>query len=388
MAQKILLALLLAVPTLVFGSNIQQDPKGTGTITVQKHQSKWNYPTEIKLQPGQKLHIVEKGNTFWALGNMYLGNSYLWPQIWELNKWVADPHWIYPGDPIIVPAKGEPLGSKTGPDQDIANLQPDKREIYHHADRDTSTGYVYSFQDFLKLPYLAPKGATAHFKEIGAARLTGSQRGDKRYMSKGEVVYLDGGRAKGHQPGDRMLVLKVVKPNLQHNDEKKGWRTIGDVIQHAAIIRILSVHPKNSEAVIEDSLDGVEVGDHAAPFEEPVLIPNADVVLRNDTLEPVPVKTSARIVYSKSGASYFGDGSLVLIDKGKKAGLDSGDVLICVRPRALVNIAPGDPRPTIRSPMTNRYLGQLIIVNAGQNYSTCIVIETKTEMTLGDIVTN
>ena len=388
MAQKILLALLLAVPALAFSGHAVQDPKAHGATIVQKHPSKWNYPTSITLQPGQKLHIVEKGDTFWALGGTYVGNPYLWPQIWEFNKWIDDPHWIYPGDPIIVPAKGEAIGPKVGPDPEIADLKPDRRDIYQHIPRDASSGYIYSFQDFLRLPYLAPKGAAAHFKELGAARVTGSQRGDKRYMSKGEVVYVDGGRAKGHQPGDRLLVLKVVKPRLTHNDEKRGWRTIGDVIQHAAIIRILSVHPKNSEAVIEDSLDGVEIGDHAAPFEEPALIPNADLALRDDTLEPIQIKTSAKIVYSKSGTAYFGNGSLVVIDKGKKAGLDKGEVLICVRPKALVNISPGDPRPAHKSPMTNRYLGQLLIVNAGENYSTCIVVDTKTEMTLGDIVTN
>ena len=387
MAQKILLALLLAVPAIVFGGSTVQDPKAGEAIIVQKHPSKWKYPTQIMLQPGQKLHIVKKGDTFWALGRTYIGNPYLWPQIWEFNKWIADPHWIYPGDPIIVPVKGEAIGPRAGPDPEIADLQPDKREIHHHAAR-ASMGYIYSFQDFLKLPYLAPKGAAAHFKELGAVMVTGSQRGDKRYMSKGEVVYLAGGMAKGHQPGDRLLVLKVVRPRLQHNDEKRGWRTIGDVIQHAAIVRILSVHPKNSEAVIEDSLDGVEVGDHAAPFEEPALIPNADIALRDDTLEPVQIRTSAKIVYSKNGAEYFGDGSLVMIDKGKKAGFNKGDVLICVRPKALVEIGPRDPRPAHNSPMTNRYLGQLLIVKAGENYSTCIVVETKSEMTLGDIVTN
>jgi hypothetical protein len=388
MAQKIWLAILLAMPAFVFGSDLAQDPRDTVPIIVKKHPSKWNYPTEITLQPGQKLHIVEKGNTFWALGRIYIGNPYLWPQIWEHNKWIADPHWIYPGDPIIVPAGGEAIGRQAAPESGIAELQPDKREIYHHDPRGTPVGYIYSHQDFLRLPYLAPKGAAAHFKELGAASVTGSQKEDRRYMSRGEVVYLDGGRAKGHQPGDRMMVLKVAKPRLEHRDDKRGWRTLGDVIQHAAIIRILSVHPKNSEAVIEDSMDGVEVGDHAAPFEEPALIPHANMALRNDTLEPVQINTSAKIVYSVNGAEHLGNGSMVLIDKGTKVGLHKGDTLICVRPKALVNIAPNDPRPTHNSPMTNRYLGQLLIVKTGEDYSTCLVVSTMSEMTLGDVVTN
>jgi hypothetical protein len=360
-----------------------------GTITVKKHPSKWVYPTEITLRPGQQLHIVEKGNTFWALGRIYLGNPYLWPQIWEHNKWIADPHWIYPGDPIIVPAGGEVIDHAASPDPEIVELQPDHRDSPYPRNHPLGpAGYAFSYQDYLQLPYLAPKGAEAHFKELKAVRVTGSQKEERRYFSKGDVVYLDGGLAKNHQPGDRMMVMKVVKPKLLHPDIYNGQHPLGDVVQHAAILRILSIHPKNSEAVIEDAIDGVEIGDRAAPIVEPFLIPHSSIALRDDTLEPVRINTNAKILYAKNGSTYVGPGSLVIIDKGTKAGLNRGDILICVRQKALVNIGPDDPKPAPKSPMTNRYLGQLLVVKAGENYSTCIIVYTRSEMTLGDIVTN
>ena len=33
----------------------------------------------------------------------FLGNPYLWPQIWDQNRYITDAHWIYPGDPLIMP---------------------------------------------------------------------------------------------------------------------------------------------------------------------------------------------------------------------------------------------------------------------------------------------
>jgi len=48
----------------------------------------------------QQIHVIVKGDTLWALAGKFLGNPYLWPQIWEKNQYILDAHWIYPGDPL------------------------------------------------------------------------------------------------------------------------------------------------------------------------------------------------------------------------------------------------------------------------------------------------
>src|SRR5262249_45339798 len=49
-----------------------------------------------------RIHTVVKGDTLWAISNMYLATPWVWPSIWKDNGDIANPHRIYPGDRIWI----------------------------------------------------------------------------------------------------------------------------------------------------------------------------------------------------------------------------------------------------------------------------------------------
>lgn len=51
--------------------------------------------------PVEIVHVVEEGETLWALAGVYLGDPFRYPDLAAWNN-IPDPHWIYPGDRVRV----------------------------------------------------------------------------------------------------------------------------------------------------------------------------------------------------------------------------------------------------------------------------------------------
>jgi hypothetical protein len=166
------------------------------------------YPRAIP--PGARVHIVERGDTLWDLSARYLGNPFLWPQIWDQNKYIPDAHWIYPGDPIVIspiePVSEERIAEEIeeAPMEEPVPSEPAieapvRREYPIALDADLyCSGFITPELDVLSMRIIGNEDSVL-----------------KVALSTNDIVYLNQGEAEGISPGDEFTIIHRVR-ELDH----------------------------------------------------------------------------------------------------------------------------------------------------------------------------
>src|SRR3982750_4424109 len=74
-----------------------------------------------------RTHLVRKGDTLWGIAREYTSDPYRWKQVYELNTaTVRDPHWIYPGERLLLP--GAAVADATAAPAPLALARPKNTE--------------------------------------------------------------------------------------------------------------------------------------------------------------------------------------------------------------------------------------------------------------------
>src|SRR5688572_5379412 len=52
-------------------------------------------------------YVVQRGDTLWDIASMFLRDPWYWPEIWQINPQVENPHLIFPGDILSLAYLGD-----------------------------------------------------------------------------------------------------------------------------------------------------------------------------------------------------------------------------------------------------------------------------------------
>ncbi|MBI4161307.1 MAG: LysM peptidoglycan-binding domain-containing protein, partial [Acidobacteria bacterium] len=69
------------------------------------HWTPYEPPDPETFGEGGQAYRIVRNDTLWDLAGRFFSDPYLWPHIWDANRYILDSHWIYPGDPLLIPGR-------------------------------------------------------------------------------------------------------------------------------------------------------------------------------------------------------------------------------------------------------------------------------------------
>lgn len=357
---------------------------------VDGHWTAWNPPAP---PPGEQVHVIATGDTLWDLAARYYGNAYLWPQLWERNQYILDAHWIYPGDPLVLGIQVAPVdnlsqgagGIDGGPGSDPTAAPPDGAlsadaaagsPIPLGAETDIyCQGYIGEMEEQFPFEIVGSEaeaqalnpGHVATVREGRALELYSGRTTVKFGLTTGDIVYVDGGRARGLSAGTQFTIVAPNEPVL-HPVRRE---VVGRYYRYLGRLRVLSVQESTAIAEIVHACDPITIGSLLQPFEpEPVPLG------RPTSVRPVNFPTTAEklqsspsIVYVRDNFMALGEDHVVHIDLGEDVATP-GDVFTIYRENR-----PGLP-PVI--------LGELAVLSVHKRFSVAKILESRYPIYIGD----
>lgn len=333
------------------------------------HWTPYDPPQEFP--PDAQVYTIQPGDTLWALAQKFLGNPYLWPQLWEQNQYIKDAHWIYPGDPLVVgvkaaeapapPAEAPPAPAAEGAAVPAAPAPPTlPGELEGEVEDLVPLG---SEDDIHCFAYLDTEGEQLPISIASAERIAYQAR-----FATGDIVFINAGEAEGVKAGDEFF---VVWPDRVLKHPATG-ATLGRVVRYLGHVRVICTQEHSATAEIMASCDAIPLGAKLKPFEA-IPIPMAPRTAPATRCEAPSGKARGFIVYSKDSVESLGQDHLVMVDLGEADDVQPGSFLTIYRE----NPVPGLPRIVV---------GQGAALTTGPHWATVKLVATDGPVHVGDRV--
>jgi len=258
-------------------------------------------------------YVVVKGDTLWDIAGRFLSEPWRWPDVWQANPQVENPHLIYPGDTLVLSfVDGKPqitvAGRSPSPANDlkgsVVKLSPKVR--VSALPKAIPSIPIDAIQQFLTRPYVAEKqqlDSAPYIVEFADEHIAGGA---------GNRAYVRSIDSANHRKYD------VIRPGDPYLDA-----ITGEVLGHEALYIASSILQRTGDPatiLLESTEMEALKGDRLIPAVE-------DKPLATFFPKPPKGKVHGSIIAVLGGVSQIGQYNVVVVDRGQVDGLEAGTVL-------------------------------------------------------------
>ena len=319
------------------------------------------------------VYVVKKGDTLWDISGKFLSKPWRWPEIWASNKHVKNPHWIYPGDRLLLCSlNGKPLIGKDegdGCDGIIrrytgggTTLRPQVRiEALNNSVPVIPLAHI---QQWLERSSVLPADAIANTPYIlGTA--------DNRVLAgKGQSVYV---RGQGLENGQRYGVYREGEPYIVVDEKGKKQNLGVELLQVASGV---AVRNENDITTVEltDSYNGeVRRGDRVM-LEQEAMLPTLFY-----PIDAKQVRDGGKVIRVLGSIGTAAKNGVVTVDRGTADGVEIGQVFSTYQEGEIVQ----DPKTKEKVKLPGQYVGSLMIFKSFDRIIYAYVLESELPIKVG-----
>ena len=318
-----------------------------------------------------QVYTVVKGDTLWDISGTFLSRPWLWPEIWQINPQIENPHLIYPGDQIsLVYVDGQPrLSLSRGDAGRTVKLTPSDTVSLSPQIRSTPLESAIPAISLDAIQGFLVQNRVVEPEILEAAPYVVQGESERLVLGAGDRIYVRG------QLSDHASFSLVRKGPL-YVDPETG-EILGREATYIGLGTAVAQDVDVATMRVTSTREEVQIGDRVLPTEERRV---------DSTFFPSAPDNDIRgqIISVFGGVTQVGQYDVVVLNRGEREQLAVGNVLAIYKRGALARDRIANE--TIRLP--SERAGLLMIFRPFEKLSYGLVLVTERPLAVNDEIRN
>jgi hypothetical protein len=310
-------------------------------------------------------YMIQPGDTLWDLAQANFGDPQYWPQLWSINEYITNPHWIYPGNAIqFTPG---------------TTIEPPQIDIISNKE----IGYVVEQQQFgteeslcgpdIRFDFKQPTGTflvPGFIEDSDNLTVLGTVDASPKnqsFLIENNKVYMRLNDPEIYDCGDVVTVVRKVKRTVRHPNSY--FKKYGSMYQVIGDVRILHTYGNYVVGEIRNSFQEMNRSD--------LVIPSRPTMVQLEVEKPSGNLQGVVIDRLAQRHSFSTERDTLFIDRGFADGVMVGDTFYIVSQR--------DPYIDDRKDnydLPPSVIGRVVIVDVKEESSVAVLTDVHTTIGL------